>query len=172
MPQPKENKSQITLYPSHEKSHEELTKWFRQGDTVLFKVTSTYTYNGKTVIKGTTVDKPYAQVEVEETGFKATIGDILEVLMTQIKMLYGTWRIIGISPVKSDVIYESVNSTILTDRILNQLDTKKCIACDAKPTNDMENTYVYYNANCREHEFLCNDCFAKGDEGLTNYGTI
>ena len=161
----------LPLFTSDDKTHEELTKWFKQGDVVLFRVTSTYHYHGKTIIKGTTLDKPHAAVEVEDSDISPAIGVTVEVIMAQIKMLYGSWRIIGVNPIVSDIEYESVNGTTLTDRILKQLDTKACIACDAKPTNDMEDAYIYYNANCREYEFLCSDCFEKSDKDTVNYGT-
>jgi len=169
---PASNTTQLPLYSSKDEVYAELSKWFRPGDSVLFTVTSSYKYGGKTIIKGTTVDKPAVSVEVEQENFNVFKGEMLEVLVSGIKMMYGSWRIFGVNPAKVDTTYDSANGTVLTDRILNQLDTKTCIACSAKPTNDMEEAYIYYNPNCKEHEFLCADCFEEKEESTVNYGTV
>ena len=148
--------------------------WFTIADTVVFAVTSTYAINGVTKLRGRTVDKPVFQVETTALDPNKLIpryDTIMEGTITNIKYAFNTW-VIECSNIAPYVEYKNEHGLYLTDRVINQLDSKKCVACDADPTNDMEHAWVYFNSNTQEHEFLCPTCNKTGVSGdMKKYGT-
>lgn len=136
-------------------------KWFTPGDTVTFNITSTYMVNGVLKLRGRTIDKPIYQVETIVTNNNITtqkFGTIMEGIITKVKFEFNSWTIECEEALPQITQYKTEDGFIITDRILNQLDTKECVVCGAKPTNDYDNTCIYYNTNTQEHEFLCPTC--------------
>jgi len=136
-------------------------KWFVIGDTVTFSFVSSYVVNGVKKIRGKTVDAPVLQVESTVTKDSQTLyeyGTILEGTVAKVEYTFGNHVINCINVEPQVSAYKSDNGLMITDRILNQLECKQCEACAASPLTDYDHAHVYYNANSKEHEFLCPNC--------------
>ena len=151
-------------------------KWFTLGDTVTFSLISTFMINGVLKLRGRTVDKPVYQVEaIAENNSMVTqkFGTVMEGIITNIKFAFNSWTIECESVLPQIAPYQTEDGLLITDRILNQIDTKKCVACDANPPNDYDNAHIYFNVKTQEHEFLCPTCNKLNLSGdINKYGTI
>lgn len=139
-----------------------LEKWYRKNDTISFKVTNSYSYNGTSIVKGVTLDKPVFTVELSNLGDIKTpvkIGDILHAYLHKIQFSFSDWRLICIEPeIDRGFSYQTDDGTILTDRVVRQLDKKCCVSCKTPASNDMESSMIWYDEKKQEYEFLCDAC--------------
>lgn len=150
-------------------------KWFTPGDTVTFNVISTYMINGVLKLRGRTIDKPVYQVEAIVTDnniITQKFGTVMEGIITKVKFEFNSWVIECENALPQITQYKTEDGFIITDRILNQLDTKECVACNATPPNDYDNACIYFNIKTQEHEFLCPTCNKLNFTGdIKKYGT-
>lgn len=130
---------------------------FKKNDLVAFKVSTVYTYNNKTRIKGYTTDKPFLMVEIDDAkAVEARIGDVLSCTLDKIAHTFGEWRLNCSDPAFD--LLKTGNNEIITERMMSQLEKKKCTSCGQSCGNDVDFYHVYYDEKTQSYDFLCDVC--------------